>query len=199
MLLLDLLRVLVAGAVLGIIVGRLVVRDPFQLERLRPRYWRRAIREMKRRQWIKLFAVALCVAAASLVFSTVVGSVFQQSDIQVVNPEEYPFTSIEQDYPLLVLAVVNILPIFEEWMFRGVIIDQMVRWRKSKLLAVVVSAVLFSAFHLSNPGTYPAIVVSMLPASLLLGVCYLYTGLGGSIVAHNAYNTYLVIIGVLVR
>ena len=199
MLLFDLARVLVAGVVLGVIVGRFVLRSPYQLERLRPRHWRAAMRKMKRRQWVKLFTVALFVTAASLVFSTVIGSILQQSNIQVVSPEEYPFTSIERDYPLLVLAAVNILPIFEEWVFRGVIIDEVIRWRKSKLLAVVVSALLFAVFHLSNPGTYPALVVSMLPASLLLGVCYLYTGLGGAIVAHNAYNTFLVVVGALMR
>ena len=199
MLLLDLARVLVAGVVLGLIVGKLVVRRPHQIERLRPRHWRAAIRKMKRKQWVRLFTVALFVTAASLIASTVVGTLLQQAEIQVVSPDEYPFTSIERDYPLLVLASVNILPIFEEWVFRGVIIDEMVRWRKSKLLAVVVSALLFAVFHLSNPGTYPALVVSMLPASLLLGICYLYTGLGGAIVAHNSYNTFLVIVGLLMR
>ncbi|MFH1821725.1 MAG: CPBP family intramembrane glutamic endopeptidase [Methanobacteriota archaeon] len=199
MFLFDLARILVAGVVLGLIVGKLVLRSPYQIERLRPRYWCASIRKMKRRQWVKLFTVALWVAAASLVISSVVGVLLQQAGIQVVSPEEYPFTSMERDYPLLVLLAVNILPIFEEWVFRGVIIDEMIRWRRSKFLAVVVSALLFTVFHLSNPGTYPALVVSMLPASLLLGVCYLYTGLGGAIVAHNSYNTFLVIVGALMR
>jgi len=199
LLLFDLARVLVAGIAMGLIVGKLVLRNPYQIERLRPRHWRAAMSRMKRRQWVRLLAVALSVTAASLVLSTVIGSVLQQSNIQAVSPAEYPFTSIERDSPLLVLAIVNILPIFEEWVFRGVIIDEMVKWRKSKLLAVVVSAVLFAAFHLSNPGTYPALVVSMLPASLLLGACYIYTGLGGAIVAHNTYNTFLVVVGVLMK
>lgn len=150
---------------------------------------------MGRKQWIRLFAIALSVTAVSLILSTIVGAALQQAGVQVVSPEEYPFTSIERDQPLLVLAAVNILPIFEEWVFRGVIIDEVIRRRKSKLLAVAFSAVLFAAFHLSNPGTYPAIIISMLPASLLLGACYLYTGLGGAILAHNAYNTLLVFVG----
>ncbi len=199
MLWLDLARVLVAGVALGLIVGKLVVRRPHQIERLRPRHWRAAIRKMKRKQWVRLFTVALLVAAASLVSSTVVGTILQQAEVQVVSPDEYPFTSMERNYPLLVLVSVNVLPIFEEWVFRGVIIDEMVRWRKSKSLAVIVSSLLFAAFHLSNPGTYPALIVSMLPASLLLGVCYIYTGLGGAIVAHNSYNTFLVIVGLLTR
>lgn len=199
MLLLDLARVLVAGVALGLIVGKLVLRSPYQIERLRPRYWRAAIRKMKRKQWIRLFTVALLVTAASLLSSIVIDSFLQQAQVPVVSPEEYPFTSLERDFPLLVLVSVNVLPIFEEWVFRGVIIDEMVRWHKSKSLAVVVSAVVFAAFHLSNPGTYPALIISMLPASLLLGVCYLYTGLGGAIIAHNSYNTFLVVVGILMR
>jgi membrane protease YdiL (CAAX protease family) len=194
---LDLVRVLAAGIVLGLIVGKLVVQRPFQIERLRPRYWRRVISKMGRRQWTKLIVVALSVAAASLIASTAVGIILQRAAVQVVSPSEYPFTAIEQAQPLLTLALVNILPIFEEWVFRGVIIDEVVRRRKSKALAVVISALLFAAFHLSNPGTYPAIIISMLPASLLLGACYLSVGLGGAILAHDAYNTFLVIVGLL--
>lgn len=191
----DILRVLAAGLVLGLIVGKLVIQRPYQIERLRPRHWRKVARLMGRKQWIRLFAIALSVTAVSLILSTIVGAALQQAGVQVVSPEEYPFTSIERDQPLIVLAAVNILPIFEEWVFRGVIIDEVIRRRKSKLLAVAFSAVLFAAFHLSNPGTYPAIIISMLPASLLLGACYLYTGLGGAILAHNAYNTLLVFVG----
>lgn len=192
-------RVLVAGVVLGLLVGKLVVRSPYHLKRLRPKYWRAVMRKMKRKHWVRLFTIAILVAAASLVVSTLIGELLVKAEIPMISPEEYPFTSIERDYPLLVLVTVNILPIFEEWVFRGIIMDEMIRWRKSRLLAVVASALIFSAFHLSNPGTYPAFVVSVIPASLFLGVCYLYTGLGGSIVAHDLYNTILVIIGVMMR
>ncbi len=77
--------------------------------------------------------------------------------------------------------------------------DEIIRWKGSRLLAVVVSTIIFSLFHLFNPGTYPGVVLSLIPVSLLLGACYLYAGLGGSIVAHNIYNTFLVIIGVMLR
>lgn len=199
LLLLDLVRVLAAGIALGLVVGRIVVRRPYHIERLRPRHWFSAMRKIKGKQWLKLIAAALAVAATSLLLSIALGSFLQQFEVQVVSPEDYPFVSMEREHPLLVLMAVNVLPIFEEWIFRGVIIDEMIRWHRSRFFAVIVSAVLFSAFHLSNPGTYPAIVVSMLPASLLLGICYLYTGLGGAIVAHSSYNTFLLVIGALTR
>lgn len=194
---LDLLRILAAGAALGVVMGRIILRRPYHLERLHPRSWLPVVRRMGLRRWLAVLAVALSVAFLSLILSTMVGSILLQSGIETVSPEEYPFVSLERDYPWLTLLLVNILPVFEEWIFRGVIMDEVIRWRRSKALAVLVSAILFSAFHLSNPGTYPAIVVSMLPASLLLSICYLYTGLGGAILAHDFYNTVLVAIGFL--
>lgn len=194
---LDLIRVLGAGVILGVFMGRIIVRRPHHLERLRPRSWLPGVKRMGHRRWLVLLTISLSVAFLSLVLSMATGSILQQSGIETVSPEEYPFVSIERDYPWLALLLVNILPIFEEWIFRGVIMDEVIRWRRSKVLAVLTSALLFSAFHLSNPGTYPAIVISMLPASLLLSVCYLYTGLGGAILAHNCYNTILMVIGFL--
>ncbi|MDI6883851.1 MAG: CPBP family intramembrane metalloprotease [Hadesarchaea archaeon] len=194
---LDLARVIIAGVLLGLVVGKLVVRRPFHLQRLRPRFWRAAMRRMRRRHWVRLLTIALWVTAASLVVSMVIGMLIPPE--QMLNPRENPFTVIQQDYPWLLLVAVNVLPIFEEWVFRGIIIDEFVRWRKSKFWAVIVSAIIFAVFHLSNPGTYLAYTLPLIPAGLLLGVCYLKTGLGGAIIAHNSYNTFLVVIGVLMR
>ncbi len=196
---LDLARVLIPGILLGLLVGRLLVRRPSHLDRLRPRFWRAAMRRMRRKHWVRLITIALWVTAASLVVTSVVGTLLQRAEVQLYSPEEYPFTTLERDYPWLILVAVNVLPIFEEWVFRGIIIDEVLRWRRSKFLAVIVSTVIFALFHLSNPGTYPAFVIPLLGAGLLLGTCYLYTGLGGAIIAHNSYNTFLVVIGVLMR
>ena len=194
---LDLVRVIGAGVLLGIVVGRIVVLRPRHLDRLRPRVWLPELKRMSVRRWLVLFSAAFSVAVVSLLFSTVVGWLLQLFEVPAVSPEDYPFVTLERDYPWLVLAVVNILPIFEEWIFRGIIIDEVIRWRGSKFFAVLISAALFSAFHLSNPGTYPGIVLSMFPASLLLSLCYLYTGLGGAILAHDFYNTLLLAIAFL--
>jgi membrane protease YdiL (CAAX protease family) len=187
---LDLARILVPGVVLGLVVGKLVVRSPSHLDRLRPSFWRAAMRRMKRRHWVRLVTIALWITAASLIVSGVIGGLLQEAGVPLTGPE-YPFPHLP--LPILLLTV-NILPIFEEWIFRGIIIDEMVRWRRSKLLAVVVSTVVFALFHLSNPGTYPAFMAPLMGAGWLLGVCYLKTGLAGAILAHNSYNSILVII-----
>lgn len=193
--LLDWARVLAAGVILGLVIAKLVARNPRHLRRLRPGFWLAAMRRMRRRQWVRLFAISLLVAAASILLSTLFSNLFYDYGVPMISPEEYPLTGITQDYPIVTLLIINVLPIFEEWVFRGIVIDEMIRWRHSRLLAVTVSAIAFAFFHLSNPGTYPAFALSLIPASLLLGACYLYTGLGGAILAHDAYNTILLLIG----
>ncbi len=192
---LDLARVLVVGVLLGVFVGRFVARRPFHIERLRPRYWREVMRRMKWKDWAKLITIAIVVAAVSILVSNEIGALLQRAEVPTYSPQEFPFTAIQKEYPWLLLVLVNVLPIFEEWIFRGIFIDEILRWRHSKLLAVALSTIIFAVFHLSNPGTYPAYILPLIPGGLLLGVCYLYTGLGGAIIAHNLYNTYLVIIG----
>ena len=184
---------------LGLFVGKVVASKPFHLQRLRPRYWLGAARKMKRRQWVRLLTIALWVVAISLIVTDIITIFFTQAGAPLVNPEEYPFTQVQQDYPWLVLIIANVLPIFEEWVFRGILMDEIIRWKHSKALAVGLSSLLFAAFHLSNPGTYLPFVLTLIPSSILLGLCYLKVGLGGSIVAHNAYNSFLVIVDAISR
>lgn len=186
-----------AGVVLGLVVGKLVVLRPSYLERIRPRHWLPIARRMRRREWVRLILIALAFTAATLVVATIVGQALQGAGVQLYSREEYPFTALEEQYPWLLLIVVNVLPIFEEWIFRGIILEEVARRARSKWLGVVVSTLVFAAFHLSNPGTYPAFVVPLLGAGLLLGACYLRSGLAGAIITHNAYNSILVILPLL--
>ena len=185
-----------AGVVLGLVVGKLVVLRPFYLERIRPRHWLPIARRMRRREWIRLVSIALAFTAATLVIATIVGQVLHGAGVQLYSREEYPFTALEQ-YPLLLLALVNVLPIFEEWIFRGILLEEVARRTHSRWWGVVISAIIFAAFHLSNPGTYPAFAIPLVGAGLLLGVCYLRSGLAGAIITHNAYNSILVILPLL--
>lgn len=191
---LDLLRILVAGLVLGLVVGKLVVLRPHYLERMRPRYWIPRARSMRRKEWVRLISIALWFTVATLVVAIIAGVVLSEAGVELYSEEEYPFTALEEQYPLLLLVVVNVLPIFEEWIFRGILLEEVARRARSKWLGVGISALVFAAFHLSNPGTYPAVMIPLIGAGLLLGACYLISGLAGAIITHNAYNTILVIL-----
>lgn len=195
---LNILRILVAGLVLGIVVGKLVAERPYHLNRILPRRWTKVARKMRRKEWVRVIGIGLWVAALSLIITTVVSAAFAQARIEVQNPAENPLSELQATSPLVLLVLVNVLPIFEEWVFRGILMDEIIRWKRSNLLAIVLSSVVFAAFHLSNPGTYPAFAVVLFPSSLLLGLCYLKTGLGGAILAHNSYNTFLVIIEMII-
>ncbi len=192
---LDLLKIALAGGILGVVVGKLVVHRPYYLERLRPRFWLPIARKMRRREWVRLLSVALAFTAASLVVATVVGEALQKAEVELYSREEYPFTALQERYPLVLLVAVNVLPIFEEWIFRGILLEEIARRSRSRLLGVILSSLIFAVFHLSNPGTYPAFAVPLIGAGFLMGACYLLSGLAGAIIAHNAYNSILVIIG----
>lgn len=191
---LDLLRILVAGLALGLVVGKLVVLRPHYLERMRPRYWIPRARSMRRKEWVRLISIALWFTVATLVVAIIAGVVLSEAGVELYSEEEYPFTALEEQYPLLLLVVVNVLPIFEEWIFRGILLEEVARRARSKWIGVGISTLVFAAFHLSNPGTYPAVMIPLIGAGLLLGACYLISGLAGAIITHNAYNTILVIL-----
>jgi membrane protease YdiL (CAAX protease family) len=182
---------------LGILVGKLLVDNPWHLRRIRPSYWRRVARRMGRREWIRVLNFGLWAAALSLVAVTGVRILLTEAAVPILDPKEYPFTVLREEYPLVLLVVVNILPIFEEWIFRGILIDEYYVRRKSWTGAIVFSSLLFSIFHLSNPGTYPAFALAIFPSALFLGVCYIKVGLGGAVLAHNVYNSFLVITGIM--
>ncbi len=191
---LDLFRILVAGLVLGLVVGKLVVLRPHYLEQIHPRYWVPRARSMRRKEWVRLISIALWFTAATFAVATIVGMVLSGAGVEMYSEEEYPFTTLEKQYPLLLLVVINVLPIFEEWIFRSILLEEVARRTRSKWLGVGVSTLIFAAFHLSNPGTYPAFAIPLIGAGLLLGACYLVSGLAGAIITHNAYNSILVIL-----
>ncbi|MEA1904360.1 MAG: CPBP family intramembrane glutamic endopeptidase, partial [Candidatus Hadarchaeota archaeon] len=62
------------------------------------------------------------------------------------------------------------------------------------LAGLVISALIFAAFHLSNPGMYPASIIPMTVGGLILGTCYLLGGLASAIVCHSLYNAMLIVI-----
>ncbi|MGC8817669.1 MAG: CPBP family intramembrane glutamic endopeptidase, partial [Candidatus Hadarchaeum sp.] len=87
-----------------------------------------------------------------------------------------------------------ILPIFEEWIFRGILLEEISLRTKSRVLGVLASALAFGFFHLSNPGTYPALAIPLTLGGALLGACYLVNGLAGSILSHILYNFLILVV-----
>lgn len=106
----------------------------------------------------------------------------------LLSPEENVFTQIAGiSYPLLI-ASITILPIFEEWIFRGVLLEEISKKSKSKWIGLVGSAGLFALFHLSNPGTYLVATIPYFVGGIIIGGGYLAGGLGVAVLSHVLYN-----------
>jgi len=70
-----------------------------------------------------------------------------------------------------VIMIALIPGIGEELLFRGVILKLLKRWTNNIHLAVIISAILFSALHMQFYGFLPRMVLG-----LLLGYVFVYTG-----------------------
>lgn len=186
MLLTDLVRTIGAGALLGLIVVKLVLARPHYLERLLPNFWLRLAKRMKARDWLNLLAIASLFAIA-LYFTA--GFLSRSIPRELLYSEDgYTFIRLWRLSPIALLATVGILPIFEEWVFRGILLEEAARRWRSRALGLITSAVVFGLFHLSNPGTHPALAIPAIASGVLLGACYLMGGLASATLSHIGYN-----------
>ncbi len=191
----DIARIAVTGVILGAVIGKIVVDRPYHLGRLRPRSWLSIARKMSGKDWARLAAiVGIFTAMAFFVVTDVSRLVVMKW--QLYSEQEYIFFKLaEVSLPVLAVAV-TVLPIFEEWIFRGILLEEISRKSRSWLVGLVGSSLIFALFHLSNPGVFPASVIPMTVAGVILGSCYLLGGLGGAILSHSLYNA-IVVLGLL--
>ena len=168
-------------------VGRLIVLRPYYINRMRPKFWMRVIRKMRGRDWLILIVASLALAF----FTFYVIEYFSTALVKVwalYSPQEYVFQTLEESYPIVLSIIVILVPIFEEWIFRGILLDEFSRRLRSRPLGVTLSSLAFALFHLTNPGTYPAAVLPLFLGGIIFAICYLRVGLGGAIICHCTYN-----------
>ncbi len=180
--------VIVAGSLLGAVIGRVIVTKPYYINRMRPKLWMRAIKKMKRRDWLVFLAISLALALATYYIIEYFSTALDRVGVSLYSPQEYVFQPLRESYPILLTIIVLTVPVFEEWIFRGVLLDEFSHRLRSRSIGVALSALFFALFHLSNPGTYPAAVLPLFVGGLLFGICYLRIGLGGAILCHSTYN-----------
>lgn len=91
---------------------------------------------------------------------------------------------------LIAIIVIGIIPaIGEEWVFRGIVQNQLVRWIKNPWLGLVLASLFFSAIHMQFQGFLPRFFLG-----LILGYIYLRTGnLWYSILLHFFNNGFQVL------
>jgi len=79
----------------------------------------------------------------------------------------------------------------EEWIFRGVMLEEIARLSQSKWIGLFSSSLIFALFHLSNPGTYLVAVIPYSVGGIVLGGSYMVGGLSTAVLCHITYNLLL--------
>ncbi|MFW6026670.1 MAG: CPBP family intramembrane glutamic endopeptidase [Candidatus Woesearchaeota archaeon] len=90
----------------------------------------------------------------------------------------------------LYIIILTVTPIFEEWLFRGIILTEIKEKTNSKILGIILSSGLFSLIHITNPGIFPPILIVYFIGGLFLGIFYTFFGLNVVIIAHIIYNLF---------
>ena len=187
---------MVAGCLLGYVVGELIVKKPYYINRVRPKFWMRIAKKMDIKDWAKLISASSFFIILTYFVITYSGD-FISRFWDLASTEEYVFSQIETASPLLLLIMATLIPVVEEWVFRGILQEEISHRLRSRAAGLVITAAIFALFHLSNPGTYPAAVLPLFLGGLMFGICYIRTGLAGAILSHSAYNFILVLPAVL--
>ncbi|MDR3712863.1 MAG: type II CAAX endopeptidase family protein [Puia sp.] len=102
----------------------------------------------------------------------------------------FHWTDIDFDGPLLLKSVCLLLVIAfsEELVFRGYVLNNLLQ-SFDKWTALIVSAILFAGFHITNPSITPLAFVNLALAGVLMGINYIYSGnLWYSILLHFSWN-----------
>lgn len=185
----DIVRISLAGAILGLIIGKIIVEKPRYLIILHPRYWISSAKRTSRERWIQIISIGIIFAGLITIIGGVV-SEFVTSYFGPAMTEENIFTHIAGVSVILLYASIIILPIFEEWIFRRILLEEITQWKNSRWWGLILSSIIFALFHLSNPGTLPVAAIPLIIGGLILGGCYLVGGLAAAILAHILYNVF---------
>ena len=191
----EILKIVLAGSLLGYVVGTLIVKRPYYINRVRPKFWMRIAKKMDIKDWAKLIGASSFFIILTYFVITYSGDFIGR--FWALYSQEYIFSQIEAASPLLLLITATLIPVIEEWVFRGILQEELSRRLRSRAAGLVLTAAIFALFHLSNPGTYPAAVLPLFLGGLMFGICYMFTGLAGAILTHAAYNFILVLPAVL--
>jgi len=191
--LIDIIRILVPGITLGILMGEFLARKPQYFRSLDPRLWVNRIKEASGSEFIR--NTSLTVIFGGVMFFTSLFVSQYVSDIWGPTiAKDNVFADIEGTSFLLFAVSISFLPILEEWLFRGVILEEIARRSNSKWIGLFLSSLIFAAFHLTNPGTNLAAIIPYSVGGLVLGISYLVGGLSVAIGCHVMYNLLLLIL-----
>lgn len=173
-------------------MGELLAKKPRYLKRLDPRIWASEIRSSSRGRLIRIVSLSI-VFAGLMFFLSLITTEYVSAMWGPILSEENIFVEIESWSLVIFVTSIVFLPILEEWLFRGVILEEIAQMSSSQWIALGSSSLLFALFHLSNPGTNLVAVIPYTVGGLVLGVGYLIGGLSVAVLGHILYNLILVL------
>ena len=143
---------------------------------------------------LRCLCYAFLAFSAYWVASTFVSSLIFSIDPNFSNVNDENIQQMTQDnFTLMALGTVLLVPITEEVLYRGLIFGKI--YNHSRILAYVISTVAFAALHIVGyigmyePKLLLLCLMQYLPAGLCLGWAYASTGsIWTSIVVHIAVN-----------
>lgn len=89
---------------------------------------------------------------------------------------------------LVEIIIMLVVAFVEELLFRGYLLNNLMN-SMNKWIALIITAILFSLFHGSNPGVTVVAILNIFLAGIFLGLNYIFTkNLWFSIIFHFAWN-----------
>ncbi|MFB6216383.1 MAG: lysostaphin resistance A-like protein, partial [Candidatus Aenigmatarchaeota archaeon] len=145
-------RVIVPGIALGLILGWVVDRRPEYWKKLDPRSW----------SWdwdpetaLKVGVICSVIIAGVFLAEVWIGQLVREAGAKTMEESNYA-TQMFNFSAILFFAAITIQPIFEEWIFRGVFLEEIKRQLGNRWIAIILSGVFFAVAHLFNTGVLPA-------------------------------------------
>jgi len=173
-----------------------IARHPEEIRPLLPRRWIGEAKRMGRLDWAKclgliaIFTVLMLYAIPEATHITA-----SATEAPLVDPGVHPVYQVASASLPLIMAIAAFAPIFEEWLFRGILLRKLAsktsgkRHKRIRIMgALALSSVLFGLFHLINQGTFLFAFIPPTVAGWFLGAAYLQGGLKVSAPAHIGYN-----------
>ncbi len=177
----------------GVLIGKFLSNNPKYFNLLEPKRWIRKAQKASGRKWLFLISISIIIGISSRFL-------VREIYIIVENLWQSPMAkdNIFSMIPLPILIIsITIIPIFEEWIFRGVLLEEISKISDSKLFGLLLSSLLFASFHFSNPGTHISALIPYFIAGLFLGGSYIIGGLAMATLSHIFYNIFPFLIALI--
>lgn len=196
----NIVRITLPGIIVGLVIGRWLVKRPHYLSLLHPKKWISEIKKTRKDRAFHIGVISLGLGIASYLTILLIHFIF----LQIIGPEPFIsedniFTEISQLFYPLFLASIILVPVIEEWLFRGIILTEIKMKTESSVLAIMVSALTFAVLHLSNPGTQLLALIPYSIGGIFMGVSYILGGLASAIFSHIIYNLMPIMLSLLIN